>query len=332
MTVDTIIVGQGLAGTLLGLALLEQGQKTLVIDNGHKSAATKVAAGIMNPVTGSRLKRFWDSDKDQQFIVTYYQKLEKTLGVSFLHRHKLLRFLSKPRELDAYEKRLNDADYQALLQDSRDPSDFQGLCDIGQRQFLLDPVYQVDTQTLLTAACQYFKERQAYLCSEFSHDDLIIKSDGVSWQGHKAKRLIFCEGARGCENPLFKNLNFENAMGDILEIECFDLPEKTILNHGKWLCPMGENRYKYGATSYWQDSSAARRNSESELRASLKTFLKVPFEVLGVSHGVRPVFKDRRPYAEMHSDYANVGIINGLGARGVGLAPVLVGAFSEGLI
>jgi glycine/D-amino acid oxidase-like deaminating enzyme len=54
MQVDFLIVGQGLAGTLLALALRARGQKVAVVDDGWKSSASQVAAGLMTPLTGRR--------------------------------------------------------------------------------------------------------------------------------------------------------------------------------------------------------------------------------------------------------------------------------------
>ena len=48
MKIDYIIVGQGLAGTLLAYFLEQSGKSVVFVDNGYKTAATKVAAGIFN--------------------------------------------------------------------------------------------------------------------------------------------------------------------------------------------------------------------------------------------------------------------------------------------
>jgi len=50
--INTIIVGQGLAGSLLAWSLIQRGQSILIVDNDHHHAASIAAAGIINPVTG----------------------------------------------------------------------------------------------------------------------------------------------------------------------------------------------------------------------------------------------------------------------------------------
>jgi len=48
--VDFIIVGQGLAGTLLAYDLISNNKKILIIDKNLKASSSKVAAGMINPV------------------------------------------------------------------------------------------------------------------------------------------------------------------------------------------------------------------------------------------------------------------------------------------
>ncbi|MFZ9412615.1 MAG: FAD-dependent oxidoreductase, partial [Opitutales bacterium] len=49
-----MIVGQGLAGSLLAQELRRRGRKVHVVDDGWKSASSQVAAGLMTPLTGRR--------------------------------------------------------------------------------------------------------------------------------------------------------------------------------------------------------------------------------------------------------------------------------------
>ena len=60
-SVDYIIVGQGLAGTLLAHDLIEQGHTLVVIDKDLKASASKVAAGLFNPVSMKRCIPTWNA-------------------------------------------------------------------------------------------------------------------------------------------------------------------------------------------------------------------------------------------------------------------------------
>jgi glycine oxidase len=187
----------------------------------------------------------------------------------------------------------------------------------------------LDTRALLNAGKAYFQEQNAYHEATFDYDDLEIMEEGVRWKGIRAKKVVFCEGARGESNPFFKHLDFKNAMGEIVALSCDRLPKNTILNHGKWLCPMDdEGSFKYGATSYWEDTEAARRLSETQIQDSLHAFLKVPYTIQGILHGVRPVLKSRVPFAGSHPNYPQLYMINGLGGQGCSKAPLVVMQFS----
>ena len=52
---DFLIVGQGLAGSILAYQLVESGHSVRVIDNHQHASSSVVAAGIINPITGHRL-------------------------------------------------------------------------------------------------------------------------------------------------------------------------------------------------------------------------------------------------------------------------------------
>ncbi|HBA65740.1 MAG TPA: FAD-dependent oxidoreductase, partial [Methylococcaceae bacterium] len=54
MDIDFLIVGQGLAGSLLAFELIQRNAQVMVVDDGRENAS-EVAAGLINPVTGIRL-------------------------------------------------------------------------------------------------------------------------------------------------------------------------------------------------------------------------------------------------------------------------------------
>ena len=56
---DAIIVGQGLAGTTLAWCLLEAGMSVLVTDPEEEITSSKIAAGLITPITGQRLALSW---------------------------------------------------------------------------------------------------------------------------------------------------------------------------------------------------------------------------------------------------------------------------------
>ncbi|MEX0882137.1 MAG: FAD-binding protein, partial [Cyclobacteriaceae bacterium] len=52
MEVDFLLIGQGLAGTVLSYRLIKAGFKVHLIDKDEEGTSSKVAAGLYNPITG----------------------------------------------------------------------------------------------------------------------------------------------------------------------------------------------------------------------------------------------------------------------------------------
>jgi glycine/D-amino acid oxidase-like deaminating enzyme len=61
--------------------------------------------------------------------------------------------------------------------------------------------------------------------------------------------------------------------------------------------------------------------AKEELLNKLKTFLKCDFTVISQVAGIRPTVIDRRPLVGQHSKHKNMYVLNGLGTRGVMIAP-----------
>ena len=91
MKVDFLIVGQGIAGTVLSYTLLKQGCSVLVLDREEENSSSKVAAGICNPITGKKQLKTWNADKLFPFLYNFYRDLEKELKVQFFFPKKVYR-------------------------------------------------------------------------------------------------------------------------------------------------------------------------------------------------------------------------------------------------
>jgi len=112
---DFIIIGQGIAGTCLAWTLISENKKIIIIDDGHKTAASRAAAGILNPLTGIKLVKSWQSDQQFDWAQQFYTGLEKDMGIPFFQKRKLIRIFRYEKEVRQWEKRLQQSEYQSLL-------------------------------------------------------------------------------------------------------------------------------------------------------------------------------------------------------------------------
>ena len=95
MRVDYIIVGQGLAGSLLYWELQKQGTDVLVYDNPHYTKASEVAAGLVNPVVFRRMTKTWLIDELFPQLKETYDELEKELGIQLFYPLKIKKLLGE---------------------------------------------------------------------------------------------------------------------------------------------------------------------------------------------------------------------------------------------
>ncbi len=78
--VEILIIGQGICGTWLSYFLQKENRSFLVIDDNQPNTSSRIAAGIINPVTGRRIVKTWMIDELIPFIETAYQEIGKELG------------------------------------------------------------------------------------------------------------------------------------------------------------------------------------------------------------------------------------------------------------
>ena len=91
-----------------------------------------------------------------------------------------------------------------------------------------------------------------------------------------------------------------------------------------FVLPLGNNYYKVGATFNWEDKTKLpTEEGKKELIDKLNTFITIPYTIVDHIAGIRPMVKDRRPLAGKHPKYKNIAVLNGLGTRGVMIAPVV---------
>ncbi len=93
-----IIVGQGIAGTVLAYTLLKKGNSVIIIDDPTLSQASKIAAGLYNPVVFKRLVKSWMADELVPFMDEFYLEAEQLLNTKFYFKKQIVRFFAEEQE------------------------------------------------------------------------------------------------------------------------------------------------------------------------------------------------------------------------------------------
>lgn len=314
MRVDALIVGQGLAGAILAWVLLKRGLSVLAVDDGRVSAS-RVAAGLLNPVTGQRLVK----SAGAEVLLSArrcYLELSRALGRRYYYPAPMLRVLRNAAEAEAARRRLARPEYRAYLSGwtPRYPGLTAPFGVLRQEEtgFLL-------TAPLLDDLAAYFQRRQVYRRADFEHAELRAEGRGLRWRDVYCRFAVFCEGYRAMENPWFARLPFQLAKGEILSGATDARLAWRILNYGHWCIPQPDGGFKTGATfTPFSGDLSPDPNAESLLRADLLGVCPglAPLRMFARHVGVRAASLDKQAFAGAHPSHDSILIFNGFGARG----------------
>lgn len=317
---DIMIVGQGICGTVLSSALILQGQKVLVIDDGSNKAASKIASGVINPVTGRRIVKTWQIDDVMPAAVRIYQAFEKKLGTSIVKQCNIVNFHASEQMQKAFADRI--AEDSTYLSAPPLPNTISAAFVAPYGHTVIDPCWLIDVENLLYHWRQYLTEQHALVEDVFDFNKLDIKADLITYSNYTANKIIFCEGAKGEDNPYFKKLPFAPNKGEALLVDIKDLDNQFIYKKTVSIVPWKDSIFWVGSNYEWNNNNDDPSLAFKEKTiAALNEWLKLPYQVVDHIAAIRPANVQRRPFVGMHPAHANMGIFNGMGTKGCSLAP-----------
>jgi glycine/D-amino acid oxidase-like deaminating enzyme len=294
--------------------------------------SSQVAAGMFNPITGNRMNKTWLADQIFPFLHQFYRQLEKLLKVCFLYPRPIY------RPFDSIEKQnfwiSQSTDMTDFVNHNFPKEKYNSLInnDFGGIEILQGG--NIDTEILLKNYQKFLRENNFFIETEILEKDLIFEKNKVFWKDIEAEKIIFCRGFREKDSNLFSFLPFQCAKGEILTVHLPNLKLDSILNKNMWILPIGNDLYKMGSTYEWEElnfeiTPQARQHILEETNKMLKIYAT---EVVFQQAGVRPATKDRRPFLGFHKEFSQVGIFNGLGTKGISLAPFMAKSFANSLV
>lgn len=304
-----LVIGQGLAGTLVSHFALERSWDVHVIDAGLPSASA-VAAGMFNPMSFRRIVPVWEAEAHLSVMLQTYQAIERILGVTLLHHLPI-------------HKVLPNAEYASLWNDKRSTIPW-----LEPRQSEHDKTGIVSGGGWLNLPL-LIQEWRLRLTTEgrfegrLSNTNDLPKSQGGPWDA-----VVDCRGI-GIHTPSdLVPLDIRKNRGELLTISCPEdsvgPPAEAVLNFGKWTIPIGQGKWRLGASYEWnRDDYDPTPATQAFLIDALTSQTPAigPISVEDHLVGMRPVSKDRRPAVGPYPGAAGRYVLNGLGTRGVLIGP-----------
>jgi glycine/D-amino acid oxidase-like deaminating enzyme len=334
MHTEYIIIGQGISGTWLSYYLQKANKSFLVIDNNQHNSASRVAAGIINPVTGRRIVKTWMIDELLSHLIPAYEKIGNELGITGITQKNVIDFHPTPQMKIAFDERLKED--ETNLRKPTDENIYRNYFNYEFGFGEVNPCYVINLQEILSGWRKKLETAGNLLNEDFNLAELKLSDNSIQYKNIIAEKIIFCDGQASATNTFFKNLPFSLNKGEALIIESTEIPSTHVFKKGMMLTPlqgMGANLFWIGSNYLWdfaddQPTPAFKQQTE----ALLKNWLKVPYKIVDHKAAVRPANIERRPFVGFHPVYKNVGILNGMGTKGCSLAPYFAKQLTEHLV
>jgi glycine/D-amino acid oxidase-like deaminating enzyme len=324
MKFDYLIVGSGLSGVMLCEALRKRGKSFKVISNKSQQASI-VASGLYNPVVLKRFNKAWDAEKHLPVAMSAYEELELFLGIKIDYKLPIYRLFSSIEEQNNWIIASDKIPLKPYLISNIKSNINQNIyAPYGYGE--VKNTGRIDTKLLLESYSNVLNNEKLISHESFEYDKLKI-SNKLVYKAIESENIIFSEGFGVRQNPFFNYLPIEGTKGELIIINAPKLNSEVIIKSSVFIIPIGKNNYLVGSTYAWDDfNNDPTINAKNKLLNKLDKLILCPYKVVYQRAGIRPTVIDRRPLVGQHKSHQNLYILNGLGSRGVLIAPAVANA------
>lgn len=318
-----LIIGQGISGTWLSYWLNQSGAEVVVLDEPSPNTSTRVASGVINPVTGRQVVTTWLADELLPFAEKNYTEIGAAIGSGVIRNCGILAFPPSEQMRDAYAQKMGEG--SPYVHPVAETESWEDLFRFAFGAVHILPAYWVDLQTLLSGWRQWLLAKGQLREERFEEAFLQVHDGGITYKEIEADYVFYCDGIHTARSTYWAGLPFSFNKGEALIADIPGLPFGQIYKFGiSTLVPWHDGKWWVGSTydNRFTDNlpTEAFRNRTIQF---LEQTLNIPFTISNHMAAIRPATVERRPFAGLHPHAKRVGILGGLGTKGVSLAPWL---------
>ncbi|MBK7127831.1 MAG: FAD-binding oxidoreductase [Crocinitomicaceae bacterium] len=316
------IIGWGLAGACLAMALFKRKVSFSVIDSDN-NFGTRVAAGLINPIVFKRLTKTWNVDSTLPAAIQFYHEIEYLSGNSLLSKKNIIHPFSSIEEQNNWGMKMQEKAFENYI-DFTEKNIIKGIA-LPYSAGLVKTPGNLNTANFLSSVKSILSAENIQFEQTLFNYDEVEKSPEIEF--------IFCEGSLVTTNPYFKKIPMKPAHGDILTLEIPDLITEDIISKNIFILPIGRQQFKVGSTYNWElQAPTPTTEGKKELLNQLENLISSSYRLINHEAGIRPTIADRRPVIGQHPRQKNCFLFNGLGTKGVLLAPYYANQLAEFLV
>ena len=311
--VDYIIVGDGYAALFFAHQLIIN-KKSFVIFSDDLKSASQISAGVINPVVLKKFTTFWKAQEQIDFLIKSLKEIEAYTGDNYFINAPIHRIFHDENEQNLWLRKSQNEELIAFLDEKFD-------CINGvKNDYLTGKVNQsarLDVRGFFDGMKRFFINEGVFIQEKFVYSEIDIEDS--SYKNYHFSQIVFCEGMGVKENPYFQEIPVQANKGHHIRVKLdVNLSRNITIKKKHFLFPLDNDLYFYGGTydreqlHHQIDESAVQ-----QLKNGLSEFYLGNFEVKETHFGFRPTVRDRRPILGRHTEYHNLYVFNGLGARGI---------------
>lgn len=340
-TIDLVVVGGGIAGCAIAWEAIRRQRSVAMIDFHNPNSSSRVAAGLVTPITGNRLAPSWEFDSFFPQADNLYQFAQSLTGKNFWEKKPALRIFLNSEESERFNSKW-PTDQLGVIQATRFSANQFPDLHAPWGGFSMQPAARLNTQCYLQATQDYLQSHRALFLHQLNlPSDLQPSESGFLIPGLKleAKYVCLALGTSALHQNCFPALDLHPARGDILKI----IPPPTsclatidsVIHKDAWLVPLANGTALLGATydRHTADTDPASPigiKAKEQLIERLATWFPPtarspykPPDIIDHRAAIRPASYDRHPLIGPHPNHPNLICLNGLGSKGSLLAPKL---------
>lgn len=292
------IRGFGLAGALVMHELRKSGVRVTIDDHHDPESSSNVAAGMITPITGQRLKPTWRGEELTAHAQATYGELARDLGVPLWKDWSLVRVFRTEMMRTWFEQRRDRGELDHLAVEALAPGTHSGI-EMQHGGFRHAGVATVHMAALLAAMRARYAD--AFMDAPAQDADVVIT----------------CTGTAVLEDPNWFWLPIEPSKGEILDVRIDGDHCDYIRTNGTWILPCGDSLFRIGATHDWDDRDPSPTHAARlQLLEEASKLVAGTITVLGHRAALRPSTKFKRPLVGRHPLHPTHAVCTGLGTKG----------------